>query len=192
MSTTAAKLFGGSGKDSLYNEGVNAIILGDSGNDTIYNEGEHVTIAGGTENDSISNKGKHIVYQFGAGDGKDTILGFNDGDTVQITEGSYKTSKSGSDVVVKVSSSTLTLKDAAGKNINFISETGETYSKTYTTAKVAQLWFAEENNFATSDNLSSLVKNKSAAVYSSDDLDYSSDLTSLKQKDNLITYSSKK
>ena len=189
MSTTAAKLFGGSGKDSLYNEGVNAIILGDSGNDTIYNEGEHVTIAGGTENDSISNKGKHIVYQFGAGDGKDTILGFNDGDTVQITEGSYKTSKSGSDVVVKVGSSTLTLKDAAGKNINFISESGETYSKMYTTAKVAQLWFAEENNFATSDNLSSLVESKS---YSVAELNYSSDLTSGANKNNFITYSGTK
>ncbi|MBR0261470.1 MAG: hypothetical protein IJQ85_06705 [Selenomonadaceae bacterium] len=139
-------------------------------------------------NDAKNRGGKDITYEFGAGDGKDTVVGFNDGDTIQITSGSYKSSKSGSDVVVKVGSSTLTLKDAAGKKINFISESGETSSKTYKAAKVAQLWFAEENNFATSDNLSALVKDKS---YSVAEINYSSDLTSLTNKNDLVTYSSK-
>lgn len=187
---------GGEGKDTILNEGVKVYLVGGAGNDSIYNYGNHVTIAGGGGNDYIANfndddneGGKDITYEFGAGDGKDTVVGFNDGDTIQITSGSYKTSKSGSDVVVKVGSSKLTLKDAAGKEINFISESGATYSKTYTAAKVAQLWFAEENNFATSDNLSSLIENKS---YSVAELNYSSDLTSGVNKNNLITYSGTK
>ncbi|MBR2773690.1 MAG: hypothetical protein IKD73_01740, partial [Selenomonadaceae bacterium] len=83
----------------------------------------------------------------------------------------------------------FTLKDAAGKNINFISESGETSSKTYTAAKVAQLWFADDNNFSTTDNLSSLVENKS---YSVAELNYSLDLTSDTNKNNLIAYSGTK
>lgn len=188
----ADSLDGGAGKDYLYNEGVNAYIFGGASNDTIHNEGDHATIAGGAGNDSITNNGgKYTVYQFGTGDGKDTVTGFNDGETIQITKGTYSAKKSGSDVVVSVGKNKLTLKDAVNKEINFINAKGKTTTKTYS-AKVSPLWFAEENNFSTTDNLSSLVKNKSAEVYSFDDLDYSSDLTSLKQKDNLITYSSKK
>lgn len=187
---------GGEGKDTIVNEGIKVYLVGGAGNDSIYNYGNHITIAGNGGNDYIANfnddnnkGGKDITYEFGAGDGKDTVVGFNDGDTIQITNGSYKSSKSGSDVVVKVGSSTLTLKDAAGKKINFVSESGETSSKTYKAAKVAQLWFAEENNFATSDNLSSLVKNKS---YSATEFNYSPDLTSNENKNNLITYSGTK
>ena len=178
---------GGEGKDKIVNEGIRVYLVGGEGNDYLYNYGNHVTIAGSGGNDYIKNNGgKHIAYEFGAGDGKDTVVGFNDGDTIQITSGSYKSSKSGSDVVVKVGSNTLTLKDAAGKKINFVSESGATSSKTYKAAKVSSLWFAEENTFATSDNLSSLVKSKS---YSAAELNYSSDLTSGENKNNLITYS---
>lgn len=116
----ASTLSGGSGKDSLSNEGVNAVIRGGADKDTIHNEGDHVTISGGTGNDSINNNGgKHIVYQFGTGDGKDTVLGFNDGDTVQITEGSYTYKKSGNNIIVSVGTDKLTLRNAADKTINF-------------------------------------------------------------------------
>ena len=122
----AASLLGDSGKDSLYNEGVNAVIRGGANKDTIYNEGEHVTIAGGTNNDSINNKGKRIVYQFGAGDGKDTVIGFNDGDTVQITEGSYTNKTSGKNIIVSVGNDKLTLKNASDKTINFVNSSDAT------------------------------------------------------------------
>lgn len=187
---------GGEGKDTIINEGVKVYLVGGAGNDSIYNYGNHITIAGSGGNDYIVNfndddneGGKDITYEFGAGEGKDTVVGFNDGDTIQITSGSYKTSKSGSDVVVKVGSSTLTLKDAVGKKINFVSESGETSSKTYKASKAAQLWFVEENNFATPNNLSSLVESKS---YSVAELNYSSDLTSGANKNNFITYSGTK
>ena len=188
-SGAAATLSGDAGKDIFYNEGVKAYVNGGASSDIIYNEGDHVTIAGGTGNDSINNNGgKHIVYQFGTGDGKDTVVGFNDGDTVQITAGKSSSKKGGDDVVVSVGKNTLTLKDAVGKTINYITAKGKTTSKTFS-AKVSPLWFDYDNNFATTDNLSSLVKNKS---YSVAELNYSSDLTSLTKKDNLITYSSKK
>ena len=184
----AATLSGDTGKDILYNEGVNAYVIGGAGNDTIHNEGDHVTIAGGAGNDSINNNGgKDTVYQFGTGDGKDTVTGFNDGETVHITKGKYSAQKSGSDVVVSVGTNTLTLKDAVNKQINFVNAKGKTSMKTYS-AKVSPLWFDDDNNFLTTNNLSSLVKDKS---YSVAELNFSSDLTSLTKKDNLITYSSK-
>lgn len=132
----ASTLSGGSGKDSLSNEGVNAVIRGGADKDTIHNEGDHVTISGGTGNDSINNNGgKHIVYQFGAGDGKDTVSGFNDGDTVQITKGSYTYKTSGKNVIVSVGTGRLTLQNTADKVINFV-KSSDTTIKSDSLAKV--------------------------------------------------------
>ncbi len=113
-SGTCAILNGGDGKDYLYNEGVSVSIVGGSGNDSIHNEGNRITIAGGVGNDSIVNSGgKHIVYQFAAGDGKDSIAGFNTTSTLKVTGGYYSTVKSGSNVVVTVGDGKVTLQGAA-------------------------------------------------------------------------------
>ncbi|MBO4780426.1 MAG: hypothetical protein J5497_07310, partial [Selenomonadaceae bacterium] len=126
---------GGSDNDYVLNEGLKSYILGDKGNDTIYNEGDHVTIEGGAGNDSIVNDGgKHIVCKFGKSDGKDTFVGFNDYDTVQITSGTYSASKSGNNVVIKVSSSTLTLKDAADKVLYVVTSSGNTDTISFNTS----------------------------------------------------------
>ena len=192
----AASINGGNGSDFVYNEGVNVSIFGGAGADLLYNEGDHVTIRGGAGNDSIVNSGgKHIVYQFGKGGGTDTVVGVNANDTIKITSGSYSASRSGSNVIVKVGSDTMTLLDGVNKAITFITSAGKVRTRTFTStesANVAPMWFADDNNFTTSDNnISALVENNSAS-YSAAELDYSSDLTSLVQKNNLITYSGKK
>ena len=190
---------GGEGNDYIYNEGDEVTIAGGAGNDTIYSKGEYVTISGGIGNDKIINDGgKNTTYRFGKGDGKDTVVGFNTNDTIKITSGTYSAEKSGNNVVVTVENDILTLKDAVGKKINFISETGKKTTKTYSasakkssakvSAKVPSLWFADDDNFATSDNLSSIVKSKDiSSSYS--ELESSSSLT---KKNNIVTYSGSK
>ena len=67
-------------------------------------------------------------------------------------------------------------------------QSGRIYTKS--TMQSESLWFTQDdNNFSTADNqLGSIVKD-SAAAYS---FDASTDLTSLIQKNNLITYGGKK
>ena len=189
-------LNGGADKDILYNEGVYAYLIGGKGNDTLYNEGDHVTLSGGAGNDEIVNTGKHIEYEFGKSDGKDTVYGFNDGDTIKITSGTYKTKKIGSNVIVTVGNSTLTLQNAVNKKINFTDSKGKTTSKTYSAkvkAKVANDWIsADDKNFITSGAQLSSIVNSGKASYYGGNLNSLSDSTSLTQKNNLIAYGGKK
>ena len=197
-----ATLSGGDGNDVLYNEGVKAYLVGGAGKDTIFNDGDHITISGGKGNDTIYNDGgKHITYNFGKDFGKDIVVGFNANDTVKITSGNFTHKKSGKNVIVSVGSNTLTLEDAVNKKINFISSSGKATTKTYSTkkvksnkalkaSKVSSHWFDEENNFVTSDDLSSIVKDKTVSVSCSDKLEPL--MTKLTQKNNLLTLSGKK
>ncbi len=117
----AVSIDGGGSSDYIYNEGVKAFILGGTGNDTLYNEGDHITLSGGAGNDSIvNNGGKHIVYAFGTGDGKDIVSGANDNDSILIVEGSYTTQVSGNNLIVRIGSDRMTLRNAAKKKIVFI------------------------------------------------------------------------
>ena len=182
-------LSGGSGNDKIYNDGYKVTILGGKGNDTLHNEGNYVTISGGKGNDSIVNDGgAHITYNFGSSFGKDIVTGFNDNDTVQITSGKYSSSKSGSNVIVKVGKSILTLVDAVGKKINFISSSGVEKTKTYTST--AARWFNDDTNIATSNDLSSIVKSKSDVATTN----LTTSLTSLTDSTSktLLTYGGKK
>lgn len=189
-------LNGGADKDFLFNEGVYAYLIGGKGNDTLCNEGDHVTLSGGTGNDELISTGKHIVYEFGKSDGKDTVYGFNDGDTIKIMSGTYKTKKSGSNVIVTVGNATLTLQNAVNKEINFVDSKGKTTSKTYSAkvkAKVANdLISADDKNFITSGAQLSSIVNSGKANYYGGNLNSLSNSTGLAQKNNLITYGGKK
>ena len=160
---------------------------GGYGNDTIASITDNTTINGGKGNDEISlyDSGYYSYYnvvQYKYGDGNDTIWGYNSTDTLKITGGSYTRSTVGNDVVIKVGSGSITFVDARYKTINI--NTSNTYYN------VADDWIsADDNNFATSANLSSIV-DSGAANYSVAELD--SDLTSLIKKNNLIAYSGKK
>lgn len=160
-------LNGGADNDFLYNEGVYGYLIGGKGNDTLCNEGDHVTMSGGAGNDEIINDGKHIEYKFGKSDGKDTVYGFNAGDTIQITSGTHSAKKSGNNVIVTVGKAKLTLIDAVNKEINFVSTSGVTTTKTYSAkskSKSSAQVLIEEDDVETSE-LSSLIQ-PVAAEYS--------------------------
>ncbi|MBE8949651.1 MAG: hypothetical protein SR3Q1_03510 [Quinella sp. 3Q1] len=98
--------------------GSNVTIDAGKGNDFIRNSGSNVTISGGAGNDHISLGAVGNLIEYASGDGKDTILGFNESDTLTISGGSYSTQASGSDVLVKVGKGSILLKDAKGKALN--------------------------------------------------------------------------
>lgn len=108
---------GGKGYDYIYSTGGDSVsIAGAAGNDTIRNSGGNdITINGGAGKDLISlnaSIGKNLI-QYAAGDGNDTIYGFNSTSTLQIGSGTgtYSTQASGYDVLVKVGKEAIRLKN---------------------------------------------------------------------------------
>ncbi|MBR6888963.1 MAG: hypothetical protein IKN16_11065 [Selenomonadaceae bacterium] len=65
------------------------------------------------------------LVQYAYGDGNDTIVGFNESDTLTITSASYTTELDGDDVIVRVYEGSIRLVGANGKNLN-INKTGST------------------------------------------------------------------
>ena len=129
------------------NEGRYIIINGGAGNDTVdaYSQSHTVTVYGGDGNDLIRSFGKvvnggkgndtifiadeymewddevdhgKVEIEYVEGEGDDVVVNFDANDTLNITSGVYTTTKSGDDVVVKVGSGSITLKDAVGIKLN--------------------------------------------------------------------------
>lgn len=126
---TIGKLMQGTSKaDTLINAKDGYLIESFAGNDRITNRGDNCTIIGGTGNDTIINSGKNIVYRYATADGKDTITGFNDGDTINITRGTITSSiVSGSDLILNVGAGSITLKNiVADMTVNIINADGTT------------------------------------------------------------------
>ena len=68
----------------------------------------------------------NTVIKYVAGDGDDVILSIEENDTLQITGSTYTTMKSGSDVVFKVGSGSITVRNGVnvGFNVDFKSSNG--------------------------------------------------------------------
>ena len=121
-----ATLDAGDGNDEIFNVGNDSSLFGGKGNDSIDNFADDVTINGGAGNDYILNAGEGNIFQYASGDGKDTISGFGENDTIHITSGNLKNATvKGMDVILNVGSGSITLEDAAGKNINIMDSTGK-------------------------------------------------------------------
>ncbi len=104
-----------------YIQGSLTTIRAGAGNDTIKNYGIDVTIDGGKGNDRITLSGSRQLIQYAAGDGYDTIIGFSDNDTINITDGSeYGTIQSGNDITVYLDEGSVLLKNAVGKAVNIV------------------------------------------------------------------------
>ena len=108
-----------SGNDSIYNYGDNSIIYGNSGNDYLYSYSDYTTISGGSGNDTVSlnSYAYNNIISYASSDGNDIVYGFNSDDTLNITSGSYSTTKSGSDLIVNVGYGSVTLKNISSANI---------------------------------------------------------------------------
>ena len=111
-------IYGGSGLDYIDNRSIATVtaIYAGAGDDSIINYASYVTMSGGAGNDTITAGGSYKVINYFSGDGYDVITGVTATDTINITGGTYSTVTSGNDVIVRVGSGSMTLKDAVGKS----------------------------------------------------------------------------
>ena len=137
----------GDGKNSIYSNGENVIINSGAGNSVIDNIGDAVSISGGKGNYEINNGGANVtintgkgndlvtlsntyfddgnIFIYKKGDGKDQIYSYNENDTIKIIDSSSVTANiSDEDVVFKIGTGTITIKDGAvdlaGKEITLV------------------------------------------------------------------------
>ena len=128
---TKTTVNGGAGNDSIYTAGQTVSASGGDGNDYIhvYSNATKTTVNGGKGSDTITSYSTlGTLYQYANGDGKDTITGFSANDTLHVTSGSVTSSVSGSNVILKVGSGTITLKDYKGKSFNLKNGSGSAVS----------------------------------------------------------------
>ncbi|MBR3498299.1 MAG: hypothetical protein IKO05_04825 [Selenomonadaceae bacterium] len=99
----------------------NYSIRGGLGNDTLSGADGNDTIQGGAGNDTLTGGDGSDVFIYESGDGNDTITDYDEDDIIRITSGTVKnisTTKAGN-VVFKVGSGKITLKNAADKIITY-------------------------------------------------------------------------
>ena len=141
---------GGSGK--LVNTGKAATLKGSSGKDTLI---------GGSGNDTLTGGKGADVFVYKRSSGKDVITDYTaNTDKISITGGgSYSAKVSGNNVILTVGSGTLTIKNGKGKSLN-INGSKKTYSK-----NVPEVWFDDDNNFVTADDISKITSEKSVGEF---------------------------
>lgn len=99
------------------NYGSEVLINGDDDDNTLSNCAFNVTLTGGKGDDVISLRGSEQTIKYAPNDGNDTIYGVGSNDRLLIAESPFDTVVDGNDVVVKVDTGSITLKNAVGKNV---------------------------------------------------------------------------
>ena len=131
-------------------------------NDKIFGDDGNDTLIGGAGNDTLTGgKGKDI-FVYAKGGRKDTITDYTTGqDKIKISSGKItKATVKGKNVIFTVGSGTITVKNGKGKKITITDAKGKTTTNIYNkTQNISAMWFAEENNFVSADNLSEITKN---------------------------------
>ena len=147
---------GGAGNDTIYSVDPYVSINGGAGNDTINTNGfSNITIKGGAGNDTINLSSIYSIIQYSSGDGNDIINGYASTDTINISGSYYSTQASGSDVIIKVGSGKMTLKNARYETLNI---------KTSSRYFIEEHWFTEDKNFTSTskDDLNSILNDSSS------------------------------
>ena len=129
---------GTDGNDYISNHGSYVIIFGGNGNDIIYNYDYDVSLNGGPGNDTlIGSDANTDVFIFGSNDGKDLITNYSKNDCIFITDGSsYDTMLSGTNLIVNVGNTSITLEGAYDQILNisnYISNGDGTSERDYIT-----------------------------------------------------------
>ena len=142
---------GGSGKDTIYGGDGTDSLFGGKGNDKLYGEEGEDTLWGGAGNDTLIGGEDDDLFVYTGG--KDLIYDYVEGeDKISLNAAISDYTISGANVVLKVGSGTLTLKNAPFKEVTFIDSSGE-YSKRfvdeeYTNSSAAKVTLATESKTA--------------------------------------------
>ena len=159
--TLANTIRGGSGVDTIYGGSGNDSILGNNGNDKLYGDAGVDTLIGGKGSDTLTGGGGRDVFIYSTGDGNDVITDYTAGqDKIKLTSGSISSSSlNGSDVVLKIGTGSIKVKNAKDKSITVVDSAGKSTSQVYGTSSnnYEERWFIEHNNFST-DEISSILQ----------------------------------
>ena len=174
----ANDIFGGSGNDS---------INGGAGKDTISGGAGKDTILGGTGDDELYGGEGADIFVYAQGGGKDIIWDYAEEDKIKITSGSIKSAAAdGKDIVYKIGSGSITVKNALNKNISLVNSSGKAITAPTITSANVPYWFIQDDlNFSTDTQLATITETSEA--YSFDEMQPSTNLT---QENILITFSS--
>ena len=139
--TKKIQITGNNRGDTIFGGSKADILIGGSGKDTL---------SGGAGNDKLTGGAGNDVFIYSAG--KDTITDYAAGDKIKISSGAIsQTTYSGSNVVFKIGSGTLTVNDGKGKKITITDAQNKTTTKTYgAVAGSSSLWL--DNNFISDEN----------------------------------------
>ena len=109
----------------------NNSISGGAGNDVLINGGgKNVTLAGGAGNDTLTGSANVDVYVYEGG--KDVITNYSGEDTVKIASGAIDSvTIDDTDVVFKINTGSLTLKNMQGRAVTVTDADGNTTTKIY-------------------------------------------------------------
>ncbi len=181
----ADKLFGDNGKDTIYGGNGKDYIEGGNGADLIDGGNGVDTLVGGKGKDTLTGGNGKNLFVYANGDGHDVITDYVSGqDTIKISSGEvseYATDDD--DVIFYVGNGSITVKNAVGKDINFIDSEGD--SVTYNTDDIDneeesavynfvennfERWFIDDIEFAGTQNseLNSIINNNTAINFDND------------------------
>ena len=109
-------IYAGAGNDYVYADSGNDYVFGDTGNDTLRGGSGNDTLFGGSGNDTLYGDAGYDVFRYSGGN--DVIADFENGEKISMLNLSISsTSIKGSDVIFKIGSGTLTVKNGKGKDI---------------------------------------------------------------------------
>ena len=136
----ANTITGGSKADSLNGGNGNDLLIGGAGNDTLNGDVGNDTLTGGAGSD---------IFVYAEGEGNDVITDYTSGqDRIRLASGSISSAAlSGDNVVFKIGSNTLTLKNAANTSISVIDANNKyaTYNLSSSKSGSNGYWFTEDN-----------------------------------------------
>ena len=127
------KVYGGTGDDLLYGNEGNDLLSGNEDNDSLYGGANDDTIYGGVGNDILTGgKGNDSLWGgddddefiYAAGDGKDVIFGFEDGDTLTLDNLAFTSSYKNNVVSLTFNDGgSITLKDFSASTFHIDNDT---------------------------------------------------------------------
>ena len=125
------------------------------------------TITGGGGDDTLQGGSGADVFVYAAGDGNDSIIGYDKSDKISVTSGTVDNVSLNSDnaVVLTIGAGKIILDNAAGKTFTYYDANHaagvSSLAGVYSPGNVVDNWFvADDDNFATDNDLSALVQNK--------------------------------
>ena len=130
---TSTLIHGSIAKDTITGTSDDDSLYGNVGADKLLGNIGADTLVGGRGNDTLTGGAGKDVFVYSSGDGNDIITDYTAGqDKIKLLSGSISNSSlNGSDVVLKIGSGSIRVKNAKNKKITVIDSEGKSTSKVY-------------------------------------------------------------